>query len=62
MGIHQLLKLLYIEGYTISGACNQLSATSAETSAVAGSNGRLSDQDIDGLVVELEEIAQLLRA
>jgi len=53
---------LYIEGYTISGACNQLSAASAETADLAASNSRLSDQDVDDLVVELKEIAQLLRA
>ncbi|MGB1448129.1 MAG: MerR family transcriptional regulator [Arenicellales bacterium] len=60
--IRTIRKLLYIEGYTISGACNQLSAASAETADLAGSNSRLSDQDVDDLVVELEEIAQLLRA
>ena len=60
--IRTIRKLLYIEGYTISGACNQLSAASAETTDGAGSNSRLSDQDVDDLVVELEEIAQLLKA
>ena len=60
--IRTIRKLLYIEGYTISGACNQLSAASGETVDAAGSNSRLSDADVDELVVELEEIAQLLRA
>ena len=60
--IRTIRKLLYIEGYTISGACNQLSAASGETVDAAGSNSRLSDEDVDALVGELEEIAQLLRA
>ena len=60
--IRTIRKLLYIEGYTISGACNQLSAVSAETTDGAGSNSRLSDQDVDDLVVELEEIAKLLKS
>ena len=60
--IRTIRKLLYIEGYTISGACNQLSASSAETADLAASNSRLSDQDVDDLVLELEEIARLLRA
>ena len=60
--IRTIRKLLYIEGYTISGACNQLNAASADKAGADSSTGRLSDRDVDELVIELEEIAQLLRA
>tara|TARA_Y100001934_G_scaffold12170_2_gene15277 strand:- start:1288 stop:1665 length:378 start_codon:yes stop_codon:yes gene_type:complete len=60
--IRTIRKLLYIEGYTISGACNQLNAAGADQTGVDASTGRLTDRDVDELVTELEEIAQLLRA
>lgn len=60
--IRTIRTLLYIEGYTISGACNQLNAASADKAGADSSTGRLSDRDVDELVIELEEIAQLLRA
>ena len=60
--IRTIRKLLYIEGYTISGACNQLNAAGTDQAGADASTGRLSDRDVDELVIELEEIAQLLRA
>ena len=60
--IRTIRKLLYIEGYTISGACNQLNAAGADQAGAGASTGRLSARDVDELVIELEEIAQLLRA
>ena len=58
--IRTIRKLLYIEGYTISGACNQLNAASADRDGSAG--GLLTDSDVDRLVDDLEQIAKLLKA
>ena len=58
--IRTIRKLLYIEGYTISGACNQLNAASADREGSAG--GLLTDSDVDQLVDDLEQIGKLLKA
>ena len=58
--IRTIRKLLYIEGYTISGACNQLNAASADREGPAG--GLLTDSDVDQLVDDLEQIGKLLKA
>jgi DNA-binding transcriptional MerR regulator len=54
--IRTIRRLLYIEGYTISGACNQLAAESSQTDAEAG----LSESDVQSLLAELEQISLLL--
>ena len=57
--IRTIRKLLYVEGYTISGACNQLSA-------ISGPPGRPIDHekneplDAKQVLLELEQISQLL--
>lgn len=56
--IRTIRRLLYIEGYTISGACNQLAA---ESNSGNGDTG-LSETDIQKLVSELEQISSLLDA
>ena len=58
--IRTIRKLLYIEGYTISGASNQLNAASTDRDGSAG--GLLTDADVDRLVDDLEQIAKLLKA
>ena len=54
--IRTIRKLLYIEGYTISGACNQLKVTGLD------SDGRAEGLLTSALVDELEQISQLLKA
>lgn len=56
--IRTIRRLLYIEGYTISGACNQLAASGAP----AGGGSDLSESDVQELVQELEQISTLLSA
>ncbi|NBT29585.1 MAG: MerR family transcriptional regulator [Gammaproteobacteria bacterium] len=56
--IRTIRRLLYIEGYTISGACNQLAAESNPGNGETG----LSETDIQKLVSELEQISSLLDA
>ena len=52
--IRTIRKLLYIEGYTISGACNQLKVTGSD------SDGPAEEFFTSALVDELEQISQLL--
>ena len=54
--IRTIRKLLYIEGYTISGASNQLNVTGSDK------NGPSENLLASALVDELEQISQLLKA
>ena len=64
--IRQIRKLLYLEGFTISGARNKLEAEgkgqveSSETAAPA-EKPAVSSDEIKGLINELEEVAVMLR-
>lgn len=52
--IRTIRKLLYIEGYTISGACNQLKGREPKRAGASG------DKAAAQLVDELQEISALL--
>jgi DNA-binding transcriptional MerR regulator len=54
--IRTIRKLLYIEGYTISGASNQLNVTGSDK------DGPSENLLTSALVDELEQISQLLKA
>ena len=58
--IRTIRKLLYVEGYTISGASNQLAVVSGTGTGKINGQERLSDPDFRHLIFELEQISQIL--
>ncbi len=56
--IRTIRKLLYIEGYTISGACNQLKGP--EGGRHSGPDGVSGKANVEELVDELRQISALL--
>ena len=60
--IRQIRSLLYLEGFTISGARNKLESDGSESDKHADSeNVNVSSEVIGGLINELEELAVMLR-
>lgn len=58
--IRQIRSLLYLEGFTISGARNKLESDGDE-SATDANPVKVSSEEIGGLIRELEELAVMLR-
>jgi len=60
--IRQIRSLLYLEGFTISGARNKLESEGSEAESPAEAEKvNVSSEVIGGLINELEELAVMLR-
>jgi len=60
--IRKIRELLYLEGFTISGARHKLETEASESEPDTGSKkARVSREVIGGLINELEEIKSMLR-
>jgi DNA-binding transcriptional MerR regulator len=60
--IRQIRSLLYLEGFTISGARNKLESEGSEAeSSAEAEKVNVSSEVIGGLINELEELAVMLR-
>jgi DNA-binding transcriptional MerR regulator len=59
--IRQIRSLLYLEGFTISGARNKLENDGADEAIDHANPVKVSSEEIGGLIQELEELAVMLR-